>query len=477
MSADILPFQSVSEPQVLEGGQDPTFRTLLARYNVPGPRYTSYPTIDQCSESVSDSLFTHALQSRSAGGLKRPLSVYVHVPFCASVCYYCACNKVITKKHNRVQHYLDCLEKEALMVAKAAPLSLSPVTQFHIGGGTPTFLTDDELSGLVKGLTLIFPFSAQAEMSIEVDPRTVDTQRLLALRTMGFNRISFGVQDFDPAVQKAVHREQSFESVLGLVKAARRVGFESINVDLIYGLPLQTEVSFAHTLERLETLNPDRVALYGYAHLPERFKPQRRIHDQDLPCAETRMRLLALAIERLGEAGYEYIGMDHFAKPEDSLAVAKRQGRLHRNFQGYTTQSEADLIGLGVSAISKVGSVLVQNHRELDGYEDAIERGCSAIFRGHVCTHDDLVRHRVIMALLCQGHVHFDDISQAYWIDFKDYFKNELQQLRDFERAGLLTLSSSSIEVQPRGWFFIRPMAMCFDRYSQHARIPRGTLI
>lgn len=477
MSADILPFLPVSDTLLEQGRQEQTFQSLLTRYNVPGPRYTSYPTIDQCSESVDERLFVNALQNRCVGGLKRPLSLYVHVPFCQSVCYYCACNKVITKKHNRVRHYLDCLEKEALMVAKVAPQGLSPVTQFHIGGGTPTFLSDEELSGLVKGLTLIFPFSAQAEMSIEVDPRTVDANRLLALRSMGFNRISFGVQDFDADVQKAVHREQSFESVLALVKTARRLGFESINVDLIYGLPLQTEHSFAHTLERLVALSPDRVALYGYAHLPERFKPQRRIHEQDLPTPETRIGLLALAIERLGEAGYDYIGMDHFAKPSDALAIAKRQGRLHRNFQGYTTQSEADLIGLGVSAISKVGAVLVQNRRELDGYEDAIERGHTAIFRGHVCSRDDLVRQGVIMALLCQGRVHFDDFSQSYWIDFKSYFKDELTQLEGFTQAGLLRMSESAIEVLPLGWFFVRPIAMCFDRYSKRVQMPRGQLI
>lgn len=450
---------------------------LLNTYNIPGPRYTSYPTIDQCTESVGQAEFEDALHGRELGVLKRPLSLYVHVPFCESVCYYCACNKVIMKKHDRVKQYLNRLEKEALMIAKIAPQALSPVTQFHMGGGTPTFLSDRELLGLVAGLKLVFPFAAQCEMSIEVDPRTVDENRLLALRSIGFNRISFGVQDFDPAVQKAVHRQQSFDSVAALIKTARRLGFESINVDLIYGLPKQNSLSFAQTLDQLVALSPDRVALYGYAHLPERFKPQRRIHEADLPDASQRVHLLAQAIERMNEAGYDYIGMDHFAKPDDPLSVAKRQGRLHRNFQGYTTQPEADLIGLGVSAISKVGSVLVQNSREIDVYEEHIARGHLALFRGHVCTRDDVIRHSAIMALLCQGKIHFQDFSGAHWIDFADYFKDELETLRTFEKSGLIQIGAAGLEVSPTGWFFIRPMAMCFDAYSRNNPTGRSKVL
>lgn len=433
--------------------------------SVPSPRYTSYPTIDHCTESVGGSQFSEALRSRCVGALKRPLSLYVHVPFCQSVCYYCACNKVVGKKRNRVAQYIHHLEKEALMIANIAQQGLSPVTQFHVGGGTPTFLTDDELLHVVGGLKLVFPFSAQAEMSIEVDPRTVSESRLLALRSMGFNRISFGVQDFDSAVQKAVNREQSFEAIEQWVKASRRLGFESVNVDLIYGLPKQSVDSFTHTLVQLIELSPDRVALYGYAHWPQRFKPQRRIHERDLPTQPERMHLLALAIDRLNVAGYDYIGMDHFAKPSDALAQAKRQGRLHRNFQGYTTQPEADLIGLGVSAISKVGSVLVQNTREINQYEDWIGREHLAVFRGHESTRDDVIRHGVIMALLCQGRIYYQDFSQAHWIDFKTYFAHELMLLRAFERNALLSISEQSIEVRPKGWFVVRDMAMCFDRY------------
>lgn len=476
MSADIIALNAL--PTLAHASLPPEgLAPLLRQFDIPGPRYTSYPTIDQCTESVSGEALVDALQARCVGGLKRPLSLYVHLPFCESVCYYCACNKVVTKKHDRVQQYINRLEKEALLIAKAATGNLSPVTQLHFGGGTPTFLTDQELLGVVNGLKVLFPFSAQVEMSIEVDPRTVNDTRLLALRSMGFNRLSFGVQDFNPEVQKAVHREQSFESVRDLMKAARRLGFESINVDLIYGLPKQTTAGFAHTLDQLIELAPDRVALYGYAHLPERFKPQRRIHSADLPDAAGRVALLAQAIEQMRRAGYDYIGMDHFAKPSDPLAVAKRQGRLHRNFQGYTTQPDADLIGLGVSAISRVGNVMVQNTRELDDYEDRIAQGQLAVFRGHLSSREDLIRHSAIMGLLCQGELHFDDFSQTHWIDFKTHFEAELDSLQPFEAAGLLVRTEDSIEVTEAGWFFIRPIAMCLDQYSRHSTLSGSKLL
>ncbi|HEY1059704.1 MAG TPA: oxygen-independent coproporphyrinogen III oxidase [Limnobacter sp.] len=479
MSADILPFNPglYPNPAAVKLPIKGDLSALLTQFDRPGPRYTSYPTIDQCVESVGAAALTDALKARCVGGLKRPLSLYVHVPFCESVCYYCACNKVVTKKHDRATQYLSRLEKEALMVARIAPTGLSPVTQFHMGGGTPTFLSDSELLGLVEGLKRIFRFSAKAEMSIEVDPRTVNENRLLHLRSLGFNRISFGVQDFDPDVQKAVHREQTFESVQVLLKAARRLGFESINVDLIHGLPKQTPRSFASTLDQLIDLVPDRVALYGYAHLPSRFKPQRRIHDADLPDAATRVALLRMAIERMQTAGYEHIGMDHFAKPQDPLAVAKRQGRLHRNFQGYTTQPEADLIGLGVSAISKVGNVLVQNVRELPEYEDRISRGELAVFRGHEGTREDNLRHAAIMALLCQGEIHFGDFSEAFWLDFQTHFDHELAQLVPFVKAGLIERLPDGLRVTDTGWLFVRPMAMCFDAYIGKTQIQRSKLL
>jgi oxygen-independent coproporphyrinogen III oxidase len=476
MTAIIVPF-SPQKPIQATDCSELSLAQLLARHDVPGPRYTSYPTIDHCTESVGAAELEDALKSRSLGGLRRPLSLYVHVPFCESVCYYCACNKVVTKKHDRVEHYLRCLENEALLIARLAEGNLTPITQFHMGGGTPTFLNDVELLRLVQNLKRLFPFAANLEMSIEVDPRTVDELRLLSLRSMGFNRLSLGIQDFDPLVQKAVHREQTFESVQLLMKAARRLGFESINTDLIYGLPKQNPQRFAETLDRLVSLSPDRVALYGYAHLPERFKSQRRIHQADLPDAASRIALLAQAIEHMRAAGYEHIGMDHFAKPHDPLAVARRQGRLHRNFQGYTTQPDADLIGLGVSAISKVGSVMVQNCRELDRYEDALNRNHLALFRGHESNRDDLVRYSIVMALLCQGSLCFEDFSQAHWIDFEKHFETELLQLQEFESQGLLNFTPAGLEITELGWYFARPIAMVFDRYFHQRPTARSKVL
>ena len=476
MSATVLPIHGDSQ-HLPSNTQAADFRALLEHYNIPGPRYTSYPSIDHCSESVGEVQFSDALAGRRLGGLRRPLSLYVHVPFCESVCYYCACNKVVTKKRDRVNQYLNCLEREAMLIARQAAGKLNSVTQFHLGGGTPTFLDDVELQGLVSGLKMVFPFAQQAEMSIEVDPRTVDERRLLSLKSIGFNRLSFGVQDFDPQVQKAVHREQSFESVQGLIKASRKLGFDSINVDLIYGLPKQTTARFEETLKKLVALSPDRVALYGYAHLPDRFKPQRRIHSADLPDAAERVALLALAINTLQAAGYDYIGMDHFAKPTDALATAKRQGRLHRNFQGYTTQPEADLIGLGVSAISKVGNLMTQNTRDLNTYEDALQRGHLAVFRGHASNRDDLIRASAIMALLCQGQIDFEDFSHAHWIDFSTYFEKELLELQPFIAHGLLQSNESGVHVTKTGWFFVRPMAMVFDRYIQRSPIGRSKVL
>ncbi|MDX1670618.1 MAG: oxygen-independent coproporphyrinogen III oxidase, partial [Limnobacter sp.] len=339
MSAQVYDLKGKQEP--VQTGQTVGLTQLLHQYSKPGPRYTSYPTIDQCSESVDQAAYVQALEGRKLGGLQRPMSLYVHIPFCASVCYYCACNKVVTKKRDRVQEYLDMVLKEAEWVVNQSK-SLTPVFQFHLGGGTPTFLNDLELAQLVRSLEALFVFDPHAERSIEVDPRTVNQKRLKRLYELGFNRLSFGVQDFDGYVQEAVHRVQTFESISNLMKSAREIGFKSINVDLIYGLPLQTRKSFETTLQQLIKLDPDRVALYSYAHLPERFKPQRRIDAELLPQPAMKVEILEMAIQMMREAGYEYIGMDHFAKPTDSLAVARRKGMLHRNFQGYTTMPDAD---------------------------------------------------------------------------------------------------------------------------------------
>ncbi|MET4576575.1 oxygen-independent coproporphyrinogen III oxidase [Ottowia thiooxydans] len=444
---------------------------LLERFDVPGPRYTSYPTADRFVEAFDEVAYTQALEQRRMGpaALALPLSLYVHIPFCESLCYYCACNKIITKHHERSAPYLRYLAREIeLHVARIG--SGVSVSQLHLGGGSPTFLSDDELTELMSMLRRHFNLAPGGEYSIEIDPRTVDEERLKTLARLGFNRLSFGVQDFDPQVQKAVHRTQPAEQVFALVEAARRIGFESINVDLIYGLPRQTPTSFNRTLEQVAELRPDRIALYGYAHLPERFKPQRRIIAIDLPGAGNKVTMLSRALAAFEAAGYVYVGMDHFALPNDSLAVAKRQGRLHRNFQGYSTQPDCDLIGLGVSAIGKVGATYSQNAKTLAEYQDALDHGHLPIARGLAVSRDDLVRRSIIMALMCQGRLQFESIEIAHLIDFRKSFAAELEALRDMQEQGLVELSDTGIEVTSMGWFFVRGVAMVFDRYLQDDR-------
>jgi oxygen-independent coproporphyrinogen-3 oxidase len=331
-------------------------------------------------------------------------------------------------------------------------------------------MNDDELRQLMAMLRQHFDFVPGGEYSIEVDPRTVDEQRLALLAELGFNRLSFGVQDFDPAVQKAVHRIQPAEQVFQLVEAARRLGFESVNVDLIYGLPLQTPESFDRTLEQVKRLRPDRIALYAYAHLPERFKPQRRIHAQELPSGATKVAMLSRSLQAMTDAGYVYIGMDHFALPDDALAVAKRQGRLHRNFQGYSTQADCDLIALGVSSIGRVGATYSQNAKTMEEYCDLIDQGHFPVVRGLALTRDDLIRRSVIMALMCQGHLQYEAINLAWLIDFKTLFAQEIAQLEGMQAQGLVCLNETGIEVTATGWFFVRGVAMVFDRYIQADR-------
>ncbi|MDI1270663.1 MAG: oxygen-independent coproporphyrinogen III oxidase [Polaromonas sp.] len=444
---------------------------LLQRFDVPGPRYTSYPTADRFVEAFTAADYGQALGQRRTGpaGLTMPLSLYVHIPFCESLCYYCACNKIITKHHNRAVSYLRYLSRE-IDLHTAQLGEGQTVTQLHLGGGSPTFLSDDELGELMAMLRRSFTMVPGGEYSIEIDPRTVDGTRLRALADMGFNRLSFGVQDFDPDVQKAVHRIQPFEQVSELMAQAREVGFDSINVDLIYGLPRQTPESFARTLAQVAQLRPDRIALYAYAHLPERFKPQRRITTADLPGAAAKVAMLTQSLAAFMAAGYVYIGMDHFALPNDALAVAKRQGRLHRNFQGYSTQPDCDLIGLGVSAIGRIGATYSQNAKTMEEYCDHLDQGRLPVVRGLALNRDDLARRAVIMALMCQGQVLFESIELAWLLDFRSYFAAELEQLRDLADAGLVLLDESGIQVTAQGWFFVRAVAMVFDRYLQADR-------
>ena len=451
----------------------PSFsRDILARLDKNGPRYTSYPTADRYDGSFGAGQYRQALDSRArdtAANGPRPLSLYVHIPFCESLCYYCACNKVITRHHERAARYLDALEREMALHARAIGHD-EPVSQLHFGGGTPTFLSDAELDRLMAALRGHFHLLPDAEVSVEVDPRTATEQRLAHLAQLGFNRLSFGVQDFDPAVQRAVHRIQPYENVRDLMHSARALGFASVNMDLIYGLPLQTLESFARTLEQVCGLRPDRIALYGYAHLPERFKPQRRIVPAELPDGETRVGLLGAAISRFLEAGYDYIGMDHFALHDDTLAQAKRAGRLHRNFQGYSTQPDCDLIALGVSAIGRVGATYSQNAKTLDDYYARIEQDQFAVERGLAMSDDDLLRRDVIMAIMCQGGLAFQAIEQAHGIEFETYFAAELDALRDLAGMGLVQRRPDGLSVTGMGWYFVRAVAMVFDRHLRERR-------
>jgi oxygen-independent coproporphyrinogen III oxidase len=444
-------------------------KEMLRKFDVAGPRYTSYPTADRFVEAFTDNEYKQALAQRKVGGMALPLSIYVHIPFCESLCFFCACNKIVTKHHERSAEYLEYLSREIDLHAKHLGTRPS-ISQLHLGGGSPTFFTDIELTALMTKLQRSFAMSPVGEYSIEIDPRTVNESRLKYLAALGFNRLSFGVQDFDPEVQKAVHRIQPAELVFKLVEAARRHKFESLNVDLIYGLPMQTAESFARTLAQVVELKPDRIALYAYAHLPERFKPQRRISAYDLPSAVDKIAMLSSAITTFLNAGYVYIGMDHFALPNDSLAVAKRQGRLHRNFQGYSTRPDCDLIGLGVSAIGRIGATYSQNAKTLDDYYDDLNQGHFPIERGLALSRDDLVRRAVIMALMCQGELQYEAIELAYMINFRDYFSVEMLAIKSLESLGLVVLEDDGIVVTDTGWFFVRAIAMIFDWYLQTDR-------
>jgi oxygen-independent coproporphyrinogen-3 oxidase len=444
---------------------------LLRKFDVPGPRYTSYPTADRFVEAFGATDYLQALSQRRDGpaAMSLPLSLYVHIPFCESLCYYCACNKIITKHHDRAATYLRYLAREIDLHTQVLGTG-QPVSQLHLGGGSPTFLSDDELRELMAMLRRSFAMAPGAECSIEIDPRTVDAGRLQVLADLGFNRISFGVQDFNPDVQKAVHRVQPYEQVAALMQEARRIGFDSINIDLIYGLPRQTPETFARTLAQVAQVKPDRIALYAYAHLPERFKPQRRILSAELPGGAAKVAMLSQALGAFLSAGYVYIGMDHFALPGDALAVAKRQGRLHRNFQGYSTHADCDLIGLGVSAIGKVGATYSQNAKTMEEYCDHLDQGRLPVVRGLALSRDDLARRAVIMALMCQGQVVFESIETAWLLDFRSYFAAEMEQLRDLQRQGLVVVDDTGIQVTASGWFFVRAVAMQFDRYLQADR-------
>jgi oxygen-independent coproporphyrinogen-3 oxidase len=443
--------------------------SLVSRFDRKGPRYTSYPTADRFVEAFGPEQYRAWAERRNIGAVQRPLALYVHLPFCRDVCFYCACNKFVTRDAGKTARYLDYLGKEIDLQAALFHDDLR-VAQMHWGGGTPTYYDTETLRALWARIGGRFQLAAGGDYSIEVDPRTVDAPGVRALREMGFNRVSFGVQDFEPSVQAAVHRLQSAERTLEVIAAARDAGFPSINIDLIYGLPKQTLMTFNVTLARVLGARPHRIALYNYAHLPQLFKAQRRIHEDDLPSPEMKLKLLELAVKRLTAAGYVYIGMDHFALPDDALAVAQRQGRLRRDFQGYSAGSESDLIGLGVSAIGSVGPTYSQNHRTLPSYYESLDRGQLPILRGIELTADDLLRRHVIQSLMCHFALSKEAVEIAYLIDFDRYFAAELEDLREFEALGLVVNEDGWLTVSPRGRFVIRNIGMVFDRYLRHDR-------
>jgi len=449
---------------------------LIRRFDKLGPRYTSYPTADRFNAEFTEASYISYLAQRKDATDNPPLSIYVHLPFCESLCYFCGCNKIITKDRTRTTEYLAYLAREMALVAK----HIGPdrrTAQLHFGGGTPTFLTPDELRELMALLRSHFNFLPDAELGIEIDPRTVSDDTMSLLAGLGFNRTSFGVQDFDAAVQQSVNRVQPYEMVEMAVTASRKAGFASINADLIYGLPKQSTHSFNRTLDRVIELAPERIALYNYAHLPSRFKAQRLIVEADLPSAEERLQIFLMSVHRLLDAGYIYIGLDHFAKPDDELNLARLDKSLHRNFQGYTTRADCDLIGFGVSAIGKVGHSYSQSVRTLKAYYEHLDRDQLPVEKGYALTADDVLRRQVIMELMCSGPVTLAAINEAHGIDFASYFAEELAQLGLYEEAGLIVVDDERISVTPKGRMFVRAVGMVFDKHLAQSTAKFSKLI
>ena len=449
---------------------------IIARFDINGPRYTSYPTADRFVDSFAPGRCGHWLGERGAGSpsilneSRRPLSLYFHIPFCSTICYYCACNKIITKDHGRSAKYLKYLARELALQSSYLAEGDNEVAQLHWGGGTPTFLAHDEMRQLMAATRKHFRLTDGGEYSIEVDPRKVDRATVELLGELGFNRMSIGVQDFDENVQQAINRIQSEAETFAVVDAARANGFQSISIDLIYGLPRQTVSGFARTLERVVAGSPDRLSIYNYAHLPTLFKPQRRIVEADMPTPDARLQILSMAIDKLGEAGYVYIGMDHFAKPDDELAVAQRERRLHRNFQGYSTHSDCDMLSFGISSISKVGPSYYQNVKTLDAYYERLDAGLMPVYRGIELAADDLLRRSIIQSLMCHFELSFATVERAHAIDFPSYFASELAALREMVDAGLLRVDAAGIVVLPPGRMLVRAISMVFDRFLRNDR-------
>ena len=439
---------------------------LLRRYDRPGPRYTSYPTAPQFNADFGEAALREVARASNEDPIPRPLSLYVHVPFCFSPCFYCGCNRIITRDLSRGRAYLERLERE---IALMAPLfdRDREVIQLHFGGGTPNFLDGAQLCGVVETLRGAFRFadSDDRDISVELDPRFCNPADMPVLAAAGFNRTSLGVQDFDPKVQDAVNRIQSVEETRAIVDACRGAGMRSVNIDLIYGLPGQSLDGFRRTLDTVVAMRPDRLAVYSYAHLPHIFKPQKQIDDALLPDPDTKLALLQAAVEQLTAAGYVYIGMDHFALPDDELAVAQARGGLHRNFMGYTTHADSDLVGLGVSAISHIGNSFSQNPRDLPSWEIALDEGRLPVFRGMRMDEDDEIRADLVQSLMCQGEVRVRAFQERHGIGFAEYFADDLQRLWPLADDGLVDVGPEAIRATPRGRLLLRNIAMCFDRY------------
>ncbi|MGB3836186.1 oxygen-independent coproporphyrinogen III oxidase [Castellaniella sp.] len=462
--------ESLSDDQAIAFPDLELSEALIRRFDQSGPRYTSYPTADRFLRDYPADSYRQHLARRAAAARPAPLSVYVHLPFCESLCYFCGCNKIITKDHSRSAEYLDILFHEMDLVGGYLGDARQTV-QLHLGGGTPTFLSAAELTSLMDHIRGHFQFTPDAELGVEIDPRTVNPDTLAMLAGLGFNRTSFGVQDFDPQVQAAVNRIQPYEMVREALQASRDNGFQSINADLIYGLPLQTLDSFSRTLDQLIELSPDRIALYNYAHLPDRFKSQRLIRAEDLPSADTRLQIFLMSVRRLLAAGYLYIGLDHFAKPDDELNQARLHQSLHRNFQGYTTRAECDLIGFGISAIGKIDNAYVQNHHSLNAYTDVLARNELPTAKGFDLGVEDVIRREVIMALMCSMPLDFEAFEQRHGQSFEACFGPELERLQPYVEAGLLARDATGLRVLPRGRVFVRAFAMVFDQYVRRPRV------
>ncbi len=450
--------------------QDVVFDTdLIKRYDKAGPRYTSYPTAVQFHEGFGQAQYRECAQKSNAQ--KKPLSLYFHIPFCDTVCFYCGCNKIATKERQKTRAYLEHLEKEIKLQAALFDDDRS-VNQLHWGGGTPTFLNDEEIVQLMDLTRQHFHLKDDdsGEYSIEIDPREATAHTIAVLREQGFNRMSLGVQDFDPKVQKAVNRIQTEEETFAVMQAARDQGFQSISIDLIYGLPHQNTRSFMDTLDKIIAVNPDRLSVFNYAHMPTLFKPQRRINEDELPSSAEKLSILQHTIERLTAAGYVYIGMDHFSKPDDELAVAQRNGSLYRNFQGYATHADCDLIGFGCTSIGKIANSYSQNLKTLDDYYHSLDNGHLPVFRGVTLDADDELRRAVITQLMCHFSLHMDTIEQQYQIQFNQYFADELADLLPLQEDGLLVLEARSITVSAAGRLLIRNVCMVFDKYLREKR-------